>query len=234
MQGTNGEWGSKHRTTQQQNEQIGRNSQKFVRISYKFHNASIFAHMHSREIRTKFVRISYEFHVKFVPFANKPSKHTSKNTLQSHGHVIGHAPAFQHLSDRHAGAVLTRCHGVVGRTGGATADMTKCISDSASTLSPLHTSIWCTPPTKKSMHSRGVTTTGPDATHPPTICQNWGGGPARGRGGGGCSSRGSGGGVPAGGGGGSGRGSLGCAPRGEGGGVVRVKVTELVEPVGVF
>ena len=35
----------------------------------------------------------------------------------------------------------------------------------------------------------GGTTTGPDATHPPTIFQNLGGGPAGGRGGG-CSCRG--------------------------------------------
>ena len=88
----------------------------------------------------------------FVQFANKESKHTSKHTLQSHGHVIDHAPAFEHLRDRHAGAVLTRCHSVVGRIGGATPDMAKWISDSALTLSPLQTSIWCTLPTKKSVH----------------------------------------------------------------------------------
>ena len=84
----------------------------------------------------------------------------------------------------------------------------------------------------------GATTNGPDATTPPAICQNSGGvggaiggGPARGLGGGflpgvggGCSCRGSGG--------GSGRGSGGRPARVEGGGVrVRVKVTELVEPV---
>ena len=54
----------------------------------------------------------------------------------------------------------------------------------------------------------GATTTGPDATHPPTIFQNLGGG--------GCSCRGSGGG--------------GVWPGVRGGGV-RVRVTELVEPV---
>ena len=90
---------------------------------------------------------SYEIHVKFVQFAKKESKHTSKHTLQSHGHVIDHAPAFEHLGDRHAGAVLTRCQHVVGRPG----DMAKWIFDSASTLPPLQTSIWCTLPTKKSM-----------------------------------------------------------------------------------
>ena len=86
------------------------------RNSYEFHNASIFTHIHSREIRTKFARISYEFHVNFIQFANKESKHRSKHTLQSHGQVIDHAPAFEHLGDRHAGAVLTGCHSVVGRT----------------------------------------------------------------------------------------------------------------------
>ena len=114
---------------------------KFVRFWYEFHNASIFTHIHSREIRTKLVRNSYAFHVNFLQFANKESKHTSKHTLQSHGHVIHHAPAFEHLGDRHAGAALTRCHSVVGRTGGATPDMAKWISDSASTLSPLQISI---------------------------------------------------------------------------------------------
>ena len=125
---------------------------KFVRISYECHIASIFTHIHSREIRTKFVPISYEFHVNFVQFANKQSKHTSKHTLQSQGHVIDHAPAFEHLGDRHAGAVFARCHIVVGRTGGATSGMAKWISNSASTLSPLQTSTSCTLPTKKSMH----------------------------------------------------------------------------------
>ena len=62
----------------------------------------------------KFVRNSHEFHVNFVQFANKLSKHTSKHTLQSQGHVIDHAPAFEHLGDRHAGAVFARCHSVVG------------------------------------------------------------------------------------------------------------------------
>ena len=77
----------------------------------------------------------------FVQFAIKESKHTSKHTLQSHGHVIDHALAFEHLGDRNAGAVLTRYQSVVGRTGGATPDMAKWISDSASTLSPLQISI---------------------------------------------------------------------------------------------
>ena len=88
----------------------------------------------------------------FVQFPNKKGKHTSKHTLQSHGHVIDHAPAFEHPGNRHAGALLTRCHNVVGRTGGATPDMAKRISNSASTLSPLQTSFWCKLPTKKSMH----------------------------------------------------------------------------------
>ena len=106
-------------------DEIHRNSPeirtKFIRISYEFHNASIFTHIHSREIRTKFVRISYEFHVNFVEFAHKQSKHTSKHTLQSHGHVMDHAPAFEHLGDRHAGAVFARCHSVVGRNRGSNA-----------------------------------------------------------------------------------------------------------------
>ena len=72
----------------------------------------------------------------------------------------------------------------------------------------------------------GVTTTGPDATHPPTIFQNsggggeLGGGPAGGRGGGGAPPGGRGGGCSCRGvGGGSGRGSWGCPARGERGGV---------------
>ena len=81
----------------------------------------------------------------------------------------------------------------------------------------------------------GATTTGPDATQPPAICQNSGGAV-----GGGGSSRGSGGGSSRGsgscqgsGGGGGGQGSGGSPAKGEGGGGVRVrvKVTELVEPV---
>ena len=88
----------------------------------------------------------------FVQFANKQSKHTSKHTLHSHGHVMLHAPVFAHLGDRHAGAVFTRCHGVVGRSGGAMPVMAKWISNSASALSPLHTSSWCTLPTNNSMH----------------------------------------------------------------------------------
>ena len=88
----------------------------------------------------------------FVQFANKQSKHTSKHTLHSHGQVMLHAPVFAHLGDRHAGTVFTRCHSVVGRTGGAMPVMAKWISDSASTLSPLQTSSWCTLHTKNSMH----------------------------------------------------------------------------------
>ena len=76
----------------------------------------------------------------FVKFANKQSKHTSKHTLHSPGHVMLHAPVFAHLGDRHAGAVFARCHSVVGRSGGAMPVMAKWISDSASVLSPLHTS----------------------------------------------------------------------------------------------
>ena len=85
----------------------------------------------------------------------------------------------------------------------------------------------------------GATTTGPDATHPPTIFQNLGGG--RGSWGGGGFLPGVGGGSGRGsGGGGSGKGSGGglagghggIQPGGEGGGVrVRARVTELVEPV---
>ena len=92
----------------------------------------------------------------------------------------------------------------------------------------------------RSTNHGGATTTGLDATHPPTIFQNSPGGGGGGGGGGaqlGGSSRGSGGGVPPGGrgggcscrgsgggcscrgaGGGSGRGSWGCPATGEGGG----------------
>ena len=88
----------------------------------------------------------------------------------------------------------------------------------------------------------GATTTGPDATYPPAICQNSRGGGGQSWGG---SGRGSGGGVPAGGRGGVKPGSGGGLPGvgggglagaqggvgwGEGGGF-RVRVTELVEPV---
>ena len=62
----------------------------------------------------------------------------------------------------------------------------------------------------------GATTTGPDATYPPAICQNSGGGAELGGGG------------PAGGGGLAG--GQGGVRWGEGRGV-RVRVTELVEPV---
>ena len=124
----------------------------FVRIWSKFHNAPIFTHSHSREICTKLVRISYAFNVNFVHFGNKESKQTSKHTLPSHGHVIDHALPFEHLGNCHAGAAFARCHSVLGCTGGATPEMAKWISDSASTLSPLQTSSWCTLPTKKSMH----------------------------------------------------------------------------------
>ena len=87
----------------------------------------------------------------------------------------------------------------------------------------------------------GATTTGPDATHPPTIFQNLGGGGGEGQlGGRGVPPGGwggvwpgvRGGGVWQGVGGGSSRGSWGHPARGEGGGVrVRARVTELVEPV---
>ena len=97
--------------------------------------------MHCHEIRTQVVPISYEFHVNFVQFGNAGGKYTNEHSLQSHGHVIDHAQAFVHLGDHHVGPVLRRCHTVVGRTGGATPDMAKWISDSASTLSPLRISI---------------------------------------------------------------------------------------------
>ena len=62
---------------EEQKEQIGRNSQKFVRnsyeicttfvrISYEFHIWRKFTQIYSREIRTKFVRISYEFRTNFT------------------------------------------------------------------------------------------------------------------------------------------------------------------------
>ena len=106
-------------------------------------------HANSCEIGTKFVRIWYEFHVNFVQFGNEGRNHTSKHTLQSHGHVINYARAFEHLGSRNAAAVLSRCHSVVGRIGGETPDMAKWISNSPLTLSPLQISIWCTFPTKK-------------------------------------------------------------------------------------
>ena len=137
---------------QEQKEQIGRNSQKFVRNSYEFRTNFTFPEYSHKFIHVNFVRISYEFHVNFVQFANTQSKHTSKHTLHSRGQVMLHAPVFAHLGDRHAGTVFTRCHSVVGRPGGAMPDMAKWISDSASTLSPLQTSSWCTLPTKNSMH----------------------------------------------------------------------------------
>ena len=132
---------------QEQTEQIGRNSPKFVRNSYEFRTNFVrISHLgklkqiYSREIRTNFVRISYEFHVNFVQFGNTQSKHTSKHTLQSHGQVMLHAPVLAHLGDRHAGTVFTKCHSVVGRPGGAMPDKAKWISDSASTSPPLTTS----------------------------------------------------------------------------------------------
>ena len=88
----------------------------------------------------------------------------------------------------------------------------------------------------------GATTTGPDATHPPTIFQNLGGGRGSWGGGGflpgvggvwpGVRGGGGGGGLAGGRGGGSSRGSWGHPARGEGGGVRgRARVTELVELV---
>ena len=51
---------------QEQKEQIGRNSQKFVRHSYEFHISRIFTQIYSREIRAKFVRNSHEFRTNFT------------------------------------------------------------------------------------------------------------------------------------------------------------------------
>ena len=124
----------------------------FLRISYKL----LCSHP---GIHVKFVRISYEFHVNFVKFGNKLSKHTSKHTLQTHGHAIHHAPAFVHLRDRHGGVVFSRCHNVVSCTGGATPDMAKWIPDSTLTLHPLQISIWCTLPMKKSMLCSAISMT---------------------------------------------------------------------------
>ena len=73
----------------------------------------------------------------------------------------------------------------------------------------------------------GATTTGPDATYPPAICQNSGGG----GGGGGGVWPGVGGGVKPGVGGGGLPGVRGASDGVRGGGGVRVRVTELVEPV---
>ena len=110
---------------QEQKEQIGRNSQKFVRNLYEIRtnftsgeNSHKFIHVKFVRICMNFVQISYEFHVNFVQFANTQSKHTSKQTLQSHGQVMLHAPVFAHLGDCHPGTVFTRCHSVVGQPGG--------------------------------------------------------------------------------------------------------------------
>ena len=101
----------------------------FVRISQKL--------LYSPTCQAySFVRISYHFHVNFVQFGSRASKHTSKHTLQSHGQVNDHAPAFEHLGSRRTGAMLRRCHSVVCRTGGATPEMTKWICDSTSMLPP--------------------------------------------------------------------------------------------------
>ena len=62
---------------EEQKEQIGRNSQKFVpnsyefrtnfvRISYEFHISRKFTQIYSGEIRTKFVRISYQLGTNFT------------------------------------------------------------------------------------------------------------------------------------------------------------------------
>ena len=73
------------------------NCTKFTQIHVKFvqisHNL-LYSHP---VIHVKFVRISYQFQVSFVRFGNEGGKHTSKHTLQSHGHVIDHAPAFKHF-----------------------------------------------------------------------------------------------------------------------------------------
>ena len=90
------------------------------RNSYDFHTNFTLPQYSHKFIHVKSVRISYEFHLNFVQFANKQSKHTSKHTLQPQGHVIDHAPALEHLGDRHVGAVFATCHSVVGRPGGAT------------------------------------------------------------------------------------------------------------------
>ena len=103
---------------QEQKEQIGRNSQKFVRNSYEFRTNFTSRENSHKLIHVKFVRNLYQIHVNFVQFANTQSKHTSKHTLQSHGQVMLHAPVLAHLGDRHAGTVFTRCHSVVGRPGG--------------------------------------------------------------------------------------------------------------------
>ena len=133
---------------QQQNEEIGRNSVKFVRISHclNIHRNSFTRNSYA--IHTKFVRISREF----VQFSTKQSKYTSKHTLHSHGRVIAHAPDFAHLGDHHAGAVFARCHSVVDRPGGAMPVMAKWISDYATAVSTLQTSSLCTLPTKNNMH----------------------------------------------------------------------------------
>ena len=145
---------------EEQKEQIGRNSQKFVRNSYEFRTNFTSRENSHKFIQVKFVRNSYEFRTNFVRisrefrpiFAKTQSKHTSKHTLQSHGQVMLHAPVLAHLGDRHAGTVFTRCHSVVGRPGGAMPDKAKWISDSASTSPPFTTSSWCTLPRKNSMH----------------------------------------------------------------------------------
>ena len=151
MQGTNGEWGSPQGG---QNEEIGQNSQTFVRNSYQFckiftlpQYSQNFIHMkfiqNLYEIRTTFVRNPDKFHVNFVKFATNQSNHTSKHTLRSHWHVIVHASAFEHLGNHHEGTLFARCHSVVSCPGKAMPVMAKWISDSTSALSALQTSSWC-------------------------------------------------------------------------------------------
>ena len=51
---------------QEQKEQIGRNSQKFVRNSYEFRANFTFGENSNKFIRVKFVQNSYEFRMNFT------------------------------------------------------------------------------------------------------------------------------------------------------------------------
>ena len=82
---------------------------KFVRKLYdlptNFTEPSMFTYLPSIFVRTKFIRSSYKFCANFLQFGHEASKHPFKHTLQSHGQVIDHAPALEHL----AAATLGQC-----------------------------------------------------------------------------------------------------------------------------
>ena len=125
---------------------------KFVRISQKLLYSHTCPDIRSNEIDTKLVRISYQFRANYVQFVEKASKRTEMHkghNLQSQGQAIDQAPARVHLGLRHAGAVFTKCHNVVGQTGGGGGNA----GDGKVHLLlriDVVTSSWRTNPTKKS------------------------------------------------------------------------------------